>query len=137
MLLEKYYKGESTEDEELTLRTFFLSDIVPEGFEAEKEIFSYYSYAAGITEPSQGFEKRIIAAIDDSEIKADIHIVRRGLLTIMSTAAGILLLAGSYFFFIMEREPKDTFSNPQIAYAETVKVLYEVSSQLNRGTQAL
>jgi len=136
-LLEKYYSGESTEEEELNLKTFFQSGNLPEEFETEKEIFSYYSDAEQIPEPSSGFEERIIASIDDQENRESTDRVRRGLLTIMSAAATLLLLIGSYFFIIRKSEPKDTFSNPEIAYAETVKILYDVSSKINRGTEVL
>lgn len=136
-LLEKYYKGESTEDEELMLRDILQSENLPEEFEAEKELFSYYSGTGKIPEPSLGFEEKIIAAIDNNEKKEGLRRIRRGLLTMMSAAAGLLLLVGSYFFFVRKSEPKDTFSNPQIAYAETVRILYSVSSQLNRGTESL
>jgi hypothetical protein len=46
-------------------------------------------------------------------------------------------MAGSYFFFISRSEPRNTFSDPEIAYAETMKILMKVSSQLNRGALAL
>jgi hypothetical protein len=136
-LLEKYYRGESSEDEELALKRFFLSDNLPEEFIAEKEIFTYYSETAEIPEPSSGFENRIIAAIEDNENNAGMLKVRRGLLAALSVAAGILLLMGSYFLFIHKSEPKDTFSNPELAYAETVKILFDVSIRMNQGAQAL
>lgn len=52
-------------------------------------------------------------------------------------AAGILILAGTYFFFIQKSEPRDTYSDPEIAYVETMKILYNVSNRLNHGTNAL
>jgi len=58
-------------------------------------------------------------------------------LPLISTAAGLLLLAGSYFFFVSRAEPRDTFKDPAMAYAETLKILREVSLQLNRGAQVL
>jgi hypothetical protein len=136
-LLEKYYRGESSEAEESTLRSFFLSDNIPDEMEFEKDLFSYYSEAEEIYEPSCDFENKIIAALDNRENKAGINIIRRGLLTIMSAAAGLLLILGLYIFFNMKSEPRDTFSSPEIAYTETIKILHEVSLQLNRGTQAL
>lgn len=136
-LLEKYYRGETTEIEELNLRSILKSDRLSESFEAEKELFSYYSEAEIIHEPSGDFEKNIIDAIDRIVNKAAITGVRKGLMTIVSVAAGLLILIGSYFFFNVKIEPKDTYSSPEIAYAETIKILHEVSSQLNRGTQAL
>jgi hypothetical protein len=136
-LLEKYYSGESTEGEEKTLRDIFRKGNVPEGYESEKLIFSYYTESAELSEPSIGFEARILAGIDDSEIKRGSQKLRKYLLPLLSAAAGLLILIGSYFFFINRNEPIDTFSDPQIAYAETIKILKDVSSQLNHGTQTL
>ncbi len=48
-----------------------------------------------------------------------------------------MILAGTYFFLARESEPIDTFSDPEIAYAETMKILYDVSTRLNKGTRAL
>ncbi len=63
--------------------------------------------------------------------------MKKYLLPILSAAAGLLILGGSYFYFIVRAEPRDTFTDPEIAYAETIKILREVSSQMNRGTQVL
>jgi hypothetical protein len=62
---------------------------------------------------------------------------RRFALSIASAAAGVLILAGTYFFFLHRAEPRDTFSDPQLAYAETMKILYNVSSKINQGTRPL
>jgi hypothetical protein len=136
-LLEKYYSGESTEAEEKTLRDFFRKGNVPEGYESEKLIFSYYTESAELPEPSIDFEARILAGIDASEIKKGSQKIRKYLLPLLSAAAGLLILIGTYFFFINRTKPGDTFSDPQIAYAETIKILKDVSSQLNHGTQTL
>jgi hypothetical protein len=55
----------------------------------------------------------------------------------MCAAAGLLLLAGSYFFFVKQPDTADTFTDPKIAYAETMKILRDVSLQLNHGARAL
>jgi hypothetical protein len=136
-LVEKYYSGESTEEEESALRDFFRNGQVPEGYEAEKEIFSYYTGAEEIPEPSIDFEARILAGIDASDKVAVSHRTKRYLFAILSAAAGILLIAGSYYFFIQRTDSVDTYSNPQIAYAETIKILRDVSSRLNHGAQVL
>jgi hypothetical protein len=136
-LLEKYYKGESTEAEEEKLRRFFSGENIPEGYDTEKAIFCYYDEANAIPEPSYDFEARILDGIDRYEEGRRKFSIRRHLIPSLSAAAGILLLAGSYFFFIHRSEPRDTFTDPQIAYAETMKILMNVSSQLNRGAMAL
>lgn len=133
-LIQKYYSGESTEEEENALRVFFRKNNVPRGYEAEKVIFGYYDDSESIPEPSHDFEAQILAAIDASEKKGSI---RRFILPAISAVAGILILFGAYFFFTAKTEIKDTFTDPKIAYLETVKILHQVSSQLNQGAMAL
>lgn len=136
-LLDKYFNGESTEDEERILRIFFNGNNVPEGYEAEKAIFRHYLASMPVPEPSDEFESRIIAAIDESESKGRSVNFKRVLLQSLSAAAGILILMGSYFFFVHKNEPKDTFTDPKLAYAETMKILMNVSARLNQGISAL
>ncbi len=136
-LIEKYYNGESTEEEESSLRDYFRKNNIPEGYEAEKVIFGYFDESTEVPEPSIDFEARILAGIDASESKRRSRTMKKYLLPILSAAAGLLILGGSYFYFIVRAEPRDTFTDPEIAYAETIKILREVSSQMNRGTQVL
>jgi hypothetical protein len=136
-LIEKYYNGVSTEQEEKTLRDYFAGNNIPAGYEAEKEIFSYYAGSAEVPEPSIDFEARILAGIDALETTDGSKRIRRYLLPLLGAAAGLLILTGVYFFFVNRHDSEDTFSDPQIAYAETIKILRDVSVQMNHGTQAL
>jgi hypothetical protein len=136
-LLEKYYNGGSTVEEEEALRSFFTEVDTMEGYEAEKAIFGYLSDPINIPEPSDDFEVRILRGIDESEQKSRLTGKRNYIRFILSTAAGLLILAGSYFFFSGRDEFQDTFTDPEIAYAETIKILMDVSSQLNRGARVL
>lgn len=136
-LIERYYNCQSTEQEEKNLRDYFAGNDIPAGYETEKEIFRYYTDSAGVPEPSIDFEARILAGIDTLEIAEGSKRMRRYLLPLFSAAAGLLILAGSYFFFVNRHDPGDTFSDPEIAYAETIKILRDVSAQMNHGTQVL
>jgi hypothetical protein len=136
-LLGKYYNGDSTEDEEMTLRDYFREKNILVGYEAEKDIFGYYRVAGEVSEPSLDFEARILAGIDAFNRKRESNKTRKYILSYLSVAAGILILAGSYFFFIHISKSGDTFSDPEIAYAETMKILMDVSSQMNQGAKAL
>jgi hypothetical protein len=136
-LLEKYYNAEATDEEELILREFFRQESVPETFSREKEIFNYYDSFEGAGEPSKDFEKRIIESINNENKRLNVISSRRIFVTISAIAAGLIILAGTYFFFMQNRQPKDTFSDPEIAYAETMRILTNVSISLNKGTQAL
>ncbi len=136
-LLERYYAGETSAEEEQRLKEYFSGeDVFPE-FDAEKEIFSHYESREKIPVPSVNFEDRIINAIDDLEKEQKRISLRMKYIAIISGAAAVLLLVFSYFFFINEQVQEDTFSDPQLAYAETMKILYEVSVKLNKGTEAL
>jgi hypothetical protein len=136
-LIGKYYDGESTEEEESTLRAFFRKGDIPRGYEAEKIIFSYYDDSSYVPEPSVDFEARIMAGIDASERKVGSKNSNRYLIPFMSAAAGIILLIGSYFLLFKRAESTDTFTDPELAYTETIKILRDVSSQLNQGAQVL
>jgi hypothetical protein len=133
-LIEKYYSGESTGDEEKILRDHFRKGNIPDGYEAEKIIFSYYDESVEVPEPSHDFEAQIMAAIDASGRK---NVIKKFLYTALSAAAGLLILGGSYFYFTNKVHTDDTFSDPKIAYAETLKILRDVSIQLNHGRETL
>jgi len=136
-LLEKYYSGESSAEEELLLRDYFSKPDVSEELNNEKEIFRYYLDLSEIPEPSEGFEDRIVSAVEgiaDAPVRLK---NRRVFGMIAGIAATILIITGSYFFFINRSGPAETFSDPEIAYAETIKILYDVSSRLNQGTREL
>lgn len=136
-MLEKYYNGESTLEEERFLKEFFSQAKIPDDLIDEKEIFIYYLQSVIVPEPSLAFENKIISAINSLDNGSE-NLKRRSVFGILTgIAAGMLILTGSYFFFVHKSEPRDTYSDPAIAYAETMKILYNVSSHLNRGTQAL
>jgi hypothetical protein len=136
-LLDRYYNGESTEEEELRLSRFFTGENIPAGYDTEKILFSHFKTFAGIPAPSPDFESRILSGVDASEKTLLSSQMRRYILPVLSAAAGLIILAGSYFFFINRPEAEDTFKDPQMAYNETVKILMGISSQLNHGARAL
>jgi hypothetical protein len=136
-LIEKYYNCESTEAEESALRDHFNGNMTFKGYEAEKGIFVYYKSANKEPEPSVGFEDRIMAAVDSYDQKEESNKIRKFVFPYIGVAAGLLILVGSYFFFTQRNNAEDTFTDPEIAYAETCKILRDISSQLNQGTHNL
>lgn len=131
-LLEKYYSGESTDDDEKFLRAFFSGSDIPEGYEAEKAIFGYFIDSSHIQEPSPDFESGIMKGVDESTGRR-----RRMVITRIGIAAGIFIIVGFWFFFSANRQPDDTFKDPKLAYAETMKVLLKISEQMNQTQTAL
>lgn len=131
-LLKKYYDGDSTEEDEKLLRAFFSSDDVPEGYEPERAMFGYFMESSELPEPSASFLENIMKnSHDGSRFSSG-----KFLVTLTGIAAAILIIIGSLFFF-RSNEMQDTFTDPNLAYAETMKILVGVSSKLNEGTRAL
>lgn len=135
-LLERYYNAESTDTEEQILKDFFLKEIVPDELLNDKHIFDYFRHSSALPEPSADFQTRILSALDGEE-KTRLFRTRRILLSVSGIAAAIAIIAGAYFFLKNPAEPRDTYSDPAIAYAETMKILYGVSYKLNQGARSL
>jgi hypothetical protein len=136
-LLEKYYNGESSLEEEERLKEFFCKDDIPEDLAPEKDIFKYFAQSSLIPEPSAGFENRIISTLEPADNKSIITGRRRLYGIISGIAAGLLVLTSLYFLFDNRNELEDTYSDPEIAYVEAMRILYDVSERLNDGTKAL
>jgi hypothetical protein len=135
-LLEKYYSAETSEEEEQMLRSFVLKgDLSPDSF-PEKDIFMFYS-EEDIPSPSPDFEDRIIAAVGREEKNRRKGLRIKVMYSLSGIAAGVALLAGVYFMFSDKAEPADTFSDPELAYAETIKILSQVSEKMNSGMKGL
>lgn len=138
-LLDKYYNGISTDSEEMALRAYFSGQSVPDEYSTEKIIFGFFSSELEIPEPSADFESSIIkgvAVIEEKPAAKDLFL-RKYLMPVLGVAAGVLILAGTIFFFNRSAESDDTFSDPQLAYAETMKILREVSVKMNKGLNTL
>jgi hypothetical protein len=133
-LIGKYYDGITTSAEEKVLREYFSMNS-PEGFEAEKEIFSYYRSIPVVPEPSDDLEARILGRINAMESTRGSDRHRRYLVPLLSVAASLFILTGLWLFYQNRSESIDTYNDPAIAYAETMKILYSVSVQLNRGAR--
>jgi hypothetical protein len=136
-LLEKYYEGRCSDEEEQILRKYFREADVPPELETETEMFGNYDSSLSVPQPAADFEDRILRSIDRAENKKGALSTRRYLFAVMSTAAAIFLLIGSWFFFIRRTEPADTFRDPALAYNETIRILYNVSARLNTGMNAM
>ncbi len=136
-LLEKYYDGSSTEEEQKALKKFFTGSDLPEGYETEKAIFRYYRDMSEIPEPSADLDERIISALDKQLSTGRKPIMSKSVLAISAAAAVLIIISGSWFFLTHGKRSGDTFSDPEIAYAETIKILYNVSVRMNEGTSAL
>ncbi len=137
-LLELYYDGKSSDKEEQDLIAMVRDSNLPEEYYSERDMLLTLSGKADeIPEPDNGFESRIMQAIDDSEQSARITSLKRRVYTAVSIAASFLILISSVFILNRNSAPADTFDDPLMAYNATVDLLQQVSSTLNSGSEAI
>jgi hypothetical protein len=140
-LLEKYYDGLTSLEEDMFLQDYFCQHEVPKELLVDKELFLYRS-SAGLTTAlmNSGIEQKLsslVAKLEKGEKenrKIDWWYKAGGI-----AAAVAFLVLSCLFYFKPTKEPvlKDTYKNPQLAYNEARRALLFVSQQLNRGTKPL
>lgn len=136
-LLQKFYSGESTIEEEKELKDFFTTNDVPRHLWAEQEMFTYYNVGGKDEIPDKELENKIINTIKVAEQEGVKQFTnRRKILYMVSSAAAVVaLLIVAYFAFIFDTSMQDTYDNPEIAYMQTKETLLFVSAKLNKGTK--
>ena len=136
-LLERYYTGTSSEDDEKEMRILLEQEDLPPEFGEDRMLIRGLYGNKEIPEPSDDLNDRIMSIIDDSEKNINISTGRRRFYSIFSAAATVLIIIGFWFVLKDKGRFKDTYTDPQLAYNETIEVLYRVSSNLNRGRNQL
>ncbi len=138
-LLEKYFDGSTSVEEEKALFAYF-----SEG-ESDPSLESYrlqFQLMANNREPvhaNPDFEARLsdmILSLDEKPYRY--HLRYR--LVRYAVAASIALLVGITGYMFMQKEwhrEKDTYQDPQVAYAEVQKTLLYVSQKMNQGMKPL
>jgi len=132
-LLEEYYDGSSSADEEKKMLELLKHENLPSEFSEDRMMITGLFGNEEIPEPSPDLDERIMTSIDESERNRKIISGKRRLYSIISVAAAILIIISFWFILEDNSRVKDTYSDPQLAYNETIEVLYNVSSNLNKG----
>jgi hypothetical protein len=133
-LLEKYYEGFTSMEEEARLSAYFKQENIPDHLIAEKEMFLFYATEKGEEYPADLSDeiKEMIGRLENKPNSGSKQFSKY-LYWISGVAASLLLIISSYFF-LKSPALEDTYDNPELAYQETKKVLLYVSSKLNKGT---
>ncbi|MDY6801146.1 MAG: hypothetical protein SVU94_07970 [Bacteroidota bacterium] len=141
-LLEKYYNGETSLEEEKRLQNYFSANETEKEFAEDRAIFIFTTEEAKETNQLPDLGNEIWNKIEKNEnIKGlkNRKIVRFSL----SVAASIAILVVSFFFIQKEINKQstitfnDTYENPELAYIQAKEALLYVSSKLNSGTEHL
>jgi len=108
ILIERYYKGETSLSEEKRLKEFFTNEDIPENMLSIKEQFQYFSSKEDIPTQSINFEEKIVSKITSSKKKPIIANQTIRSLTI-GIAAGIALFFSINYF--IENTDNSTITN--------------------------
>lgn len=143
-MLERFYRGDSSLEEERSLQDFFSSNSVPEDLLADQELFKAFVDTGESIEVPVDLNSKILDTIDAAE-KASTRTKRISLYSFSGLAAGLLALIAVYVFFLRNDEPVllsaqqevDTYADPMLAYEEAKRTLAFVSVKLNSGTKEI
>ena len=136
-LLDKYYEGLTSLEEELVLREFFHSESVPPHLLTQAKQFHYYKIAAAEEIADPLFDEKFFNRIKEKPV-IKLNPIRKHLYYISGIAAGILLLIG-LIFTLRDNLPynktngnKD-ITDPELAFTQTCDILALVSVNFNKG----
>lgn len=142
-LLEKYYNGESTLQEEGLLRNYFLNKPVDQEFAADKDIFLYQDQETQYNEDIPDISDELWHELQNNpthKTKSN-NKIRYSYLRI---AASVIIILGSFFLIKNqvfnknnEIQFSDSYDNPELAYQQAKETLLYVSAMLNNGTEHL
>ncbi|MCG8411799.1 MAG: hypothetical protein MI739_11005 [Bacteroidales bacterium] len=141
-LLEKYYNGQSSLEEEEELKKYFDNENIDSRFIVDRDIFLYKRELQNDIAETPDLSDQIWAQIKNS--KEQTNKKPRLNYLILKIAAGIVIILSIYFFtknqsIIKKTEIQfaDTYDSPSEAYEKTKKTLLYVSQLLNKGTKHL
>lgn len=146
-LLNKYYEGLTTEQEEQTLKDWLLSEDVPEEFAADRELFLQLQSAADEeVEMPDGFSERLEALIDSEAQREELQkSSRQSAIRKMFIAVGSVAAACLVFFMIFNHVSENSqaanyiveVKDPVLAREYTVMALNKFSDAFNKGYDGL
>ena len=95
-LLEQYFEGQTSAEEEATLRRFFTSGVVPENLTMYKPLFSYFNDEIMKTKATSRSENEDIEQYENRN--RQIQTRKRFVLWLSGAAACAAILIGIFFF---------------------------------------
>ncbi len=140
-LLEKFYNGDTSLEEEKILREYFSNEVINDELRADKDIFLY--------QVQEEKSNQIIPDISDeiwNNLNSNDNSQKDKSLTyvLLRIAAGLVILIGSYLLLnnqVFKKQQTiqftDTYENPEQAYEQAKQTLLYVSAMLNNGANHL
>ncbi|HMQ49940.1 MAG TPA: hypothetical protein PKA00_21065 [Saprospiraceae bacterium] len=146
-LIDRYFEGETSLQEEAQLRRYFSQDEVPAELEKYQTLFQYFSGEAQ-AELGQDFDERLFQQIEALDKKQPISAQAkiRSLHFYLVRVAAVVVLALGVWWTVQHHLPKAAaeetaavdwskyeVKDPQQAFKLTAAALHKASAELNQG----
>ncbi|MCD6347949.1 MAG: hypothetical protein J7L96_11065 [Bacteroidales bacterium] len=139
-LLQKYYDAVSTpEEEEILIRYFEIHDVPHEWQTAKDQLVGVHDLLDADIPIPEGLEVGILSkleAVQDQQGSKSLSLTKRAFFPILSAAASVVIIV-TVLLFMNRQSDLGTYSDPDMAFAETKDALELVSKYFNQGTQEL
>jgi hypothetical protein len=139
VLLEKYFEGETTLEEDQALLDYFSGENIDSKLRPWQQQFLLLQSGREPLVFDPEFENRLAGLIEAEQV-IPLREHKSRWITRLAVAAAIAVLIGISGVIVLNKEwhrEKDTFSDPQLAYAEAQKTLLFVSQKMNQGMKPL
>ncbi|MFN5169029.1 MAG: hypothetical protein ACK5DD_05360 [Cyclobacteriaceae bacterium] len=135
VLLEKYWNGDTSLEEEAQLRAYFAQPDVPQALQSAATLFRYFQHEQ---------EKKLAPSFDGRVTK---HIRQRqggkiikmvNMVNVARIAAGVLVIVAAGYLIrqeVSKMYPEDTYTDPKVAFEETKKALMMISKSFGKAQQ--
>ena len=134
--LQRYFNGESSDDDERKLEAYFSGDDVADELKEYTEFFGGIAILAHTSEDS-ALDEDIMDYILENENREKTKF-RRMWQTVTGVAATIIIVLGGFLFYQQKQQPyQDTYKDPEKAYEVAEQTLQFVSEKYNKGLSAL
>lgn len=134
-LLQLYFNGESTLEDERKLEAYFSAGDVADELKEYAEFFGGISELANIADDPT-IEDDVMDFILENEHQEKTK-YRSMWKTVTGIAASIIIVLGGFLFYQQQQPFEDTFENPDEAYAYAEQTLQFVSGKYNKGLAQL
>jgi len=137
-LLQKYWSGETTLEEEHALKEYFRHADVPEELNEVAGMFRYFEQTKKNALNDIAFDRTLIDKISGKTKQAK---VRNLVFNSMRIAAGVVVVMAATWFIRHEirqttpQEVVDTYDDPKLAFEETKKALMMISKSFGTAEQ--
>jgi hypothetical protein len=137
-LLQKYWSGETTVEEESALKDYFQHADVPEELKEVAAMFRYFDQSKKNALNDIAFDRKLMDKVSDKSTPGR---MRNLVFNSMRIAAGVVVVMAATWFIRTEirqttpQEVVDTYDDPKLAFEETKKALMMISKSFGTAEE--